>query len=256
MLSNLTAIPRIMRTMNWMNGARLLEIWFSRSSTTRPVYSAPYTTTIRMDSWALTFGRARQVYDRLLLERIWSNQPAKLVVARMLRRKGLLSTQEVSFGRLSDPVPVQDADYVNERGAGTATSFDDLTAALGKFLFRVVVAGTVVPVPAAQGSAPRTAAFRVRVTEVGVYIRDSFDFEGNQSPGCWSDAQPPRFSPILTPAFGPGGGAVFMPQMILTSVGNRDFREWRQRNGRGGDFLVFSDMKRLRLTTPDEFIVS
>ena len=91
------------------------------------------------------------------------------------------------------------------------------------------------------------------MTEVGVYIRDSFDFEGNQPLGCWSDGQPMMFSPVLLP--GTAGGMVFVPELMLTPVGNRDFREWRQRTGKGGDFLVFSDVKRVTLTPPDEFVI-
>src|SRR6516164_3826595 len=118
MLSDLTHIPRIMRRQGWLNGARLLEIWFSRPRAVAPSYSAPDTTTIRMDSWALTFPRARQVYDQLVRDRIWSNTPARQVIARMLRHKGLLVNAVRSFGQLTDPVPQQDVDYINFRAAG------------------------------------------------------------------------------------------------------------------------------------------
>ncbi len=38
-----------------------------------------------------------------------------------------------------------------------------------------------------------------------------------------------------------------------TSVSNEEFRDWRTQNGRGGDFLVFSDVKRMVLNPPDTF---
>jgi hypothetical protein len=155
----MTAIPGIMRTMRWMNGARLLDVWFSRRTAIAPRYSPPDTTTIRMDAWALTFHRAREVYDRMIRERIWSNAPAKVVVARMLRQKGLLTNKEETFGRFADPVPNQDGDYVNERVAGGYTSYDDLTAALGAFVFRVVVAGVVAPVVAPPNLPTGSAGF-------------------------------------------------------------------------------------------------
>jgi hypothetical protein len=253
MLSDLTAIPRIMRSMGWANGARLLDSWFSRSSAVAPAYAMPDTATIRMDAWALSFARAREVYDRLIRERIWANPPAKVVIGRMLRRKGLLSGSSGSFGSLSDPVPLQDADYVNERSAGGYTSFDDLTGALGEFTFRVVVAGNVAPISPAPGQPAGPLGYLVTLTEIGAYIRDSFDFEGNQVLGCWSDGPPMQFSPLMPPMVGYG----YVPaNMMLTPVGNRDFREWRQRSGRGGDFLVFSDMKRVSLTTPDQFVIT
>jgi len=249
MLSNLTNIPRVMRGLSWLNGARLLETWFSRPRAVATSYSAPDTTTIRMDSWALTFPRARQVYDQLVRDRIWSNTPAQRQVASWLRLKGLLGNTQRSFGRLADPVPAQDPDYINQRGAGGYTSFDDMTAALGEFNFRVVIAGTVGPV---GGGRP---GFQVQISEVGVYIRDSFDFEGNQYLGCWSD-NPDGFSPLMPPepGAGMGMGLSFRPP-LFTPVGNRDFRAWRDRTGRGGDFLVFSDLKRIPLNPPDTFVV-
>jgi hypothetical protein len=243
MLSDLTHIPRIMRGKGWLNGARLLDQWFSRGRAVAPAYSPPDTTTIRMDGWVLTFARAKEVYDQLVRERIWSNAAARPVVTAMLRRKGLLGMTPRPFGRLADPVPSQDPDYVNQRPAGGYTHFDDMTAALGNFNLRVVVAGTVAPV------GPGLYGHQVQITEVGVYVRDSFDFEGDQYLGCWSD-NPDGFFPIMPPD--PGAGMSFPPPMF-SPVGNRDFREWRNRTARGGDFLVFSDLKRVPVNPPDTF---
>ncbi len=247
MLSDLTHIPRIMRHEGWQNAAILLDTWFGRLATVAPRYSTPETATIRMDSWVLTFARAREVYERLIQDRIWSNPAARVEIARMLRRKGLLGSVPQPFGRLSDAVSLQDADYINQRAAGGYTDVDDMTAALGNFNLRVVVAGTVRPASAA-GTAGQTG-YQVEIAEVGIYVRDSFDFEGNQYLGCWSD-DPDGFSPIMPPE----PEFSFSPPMF-SPVGNRDFREWRDRTGRGGDFLVFSDMKRLTLNPPDTFVV-
>jgi hypothetical protein len=40
-----------------------------------------------------------------------------------------------------------------------------------------------------------------------------------------------------------------------TAVSNKDFREWRARSGRGGDFFVFSDIKQIVLRSPESFYV-
>src|SRR5262245_31499686 len=252
MLSNLTNIPRVMRSRNWANGARLLESWFSRPVAIAPTYGAPDTTTVRMDSWVLTYSRARDVYDQLVRERIWSNAAARVVVASMLRRKGMLTMRPQTFGRLADPVPLQDPDYINQRPVGNYTTFDDLTAALGHFNLRVLVAGTVAPSAQRAGSA---ATWDVQVNEIGVYVFDSFDFQGDQYLGCWSD-NPDGFSPVMPPSPGAGMGFFDMSPPLFTPVGNRDFREWRNQNGRGGDYLVFSDLKRLTLNPPDRFVVN
>jgi hypothetical protein len=246
-----------MRGKSWLNGARLLDIWFSRQPATSPAYGPPDTTTIRMQTFVLTFARAREVYDQLVREKIWSNQAGKAAVARMLRAKGLLTMapRRVSFGRLADPVPQQDPDYINQRPAGGYGTFDDLTAALGRFNLRVVVAGTVGPVPTGNPRVPAgSSGWEVEVSEVGVYVYDSFDFEGDQYLGCWSD-NPDGFSPVMPSEPAVGMEAMIFRPPLFTPVGNRDFREWRTQNRRGGDFLVFSDMKRVPISPPDRFVV-
>jgi uncharacterized protein DUF6402 len=230
----ITNIPAIMRSHRWENGARLMETWFARPIAIAPAYGPPETATIRMDAWVLTFPRAKQVYDQLMREKIWANAAAQREIATMLRRQGVLTPGSRSFGNLTRAVPLQDADYINYRVVNFGLSnLDDLSAALGNFAFRVLVSGAVA---AASGG----SGYQVTITEVGVYIRDSYDFNGEQFLGYWDD------SDNTVSMFNPLSG---------TSVSNSDFRDWRSRNGRGGDFLVFSDIKRTTLTTPDTFIV-
>lgn len=233
MAITLTNIPGIMRSKGWANGARLLEIWFSRPNAIAPEYGQPDTSTIRMDTWALTFQRARQVYDQLFRERIWANPPAQREIASMLQRKGLIGRTLQSFGNLSQPVQLLDADYVNYRTVGLF-DLDDMTAALGRFTFRVVVVGTITP----ETGSP--ISHRVTITNVGVYIRDSFDFNGNQFLGYWDDSD----------------NSVSMVNFLSgDAVSNADFRSWRSTHGRGGDFLVFSDVKWMSLTSRDSFVI-
>ncbi|MBI4584791.1 MAG: hypothetical protein HY717_12315 [Planctomycetes bacterium] len=230
----LTNIPRIMRSKGWGNGARLMDIWFSRPSAVAPAYGLPDTATIKMDRWALTFARARSVYDQLIRDRIWVNSAAQAEIAKMLRRKGLPASGSAprSFGNLSQPVELQDPDYINQRIVSFGLSdLDDMSAALGNFAFRVVVAGSVAAVSGGRG-------FAVTISEIGVYIRDSFDFNGSQFLGFWDDST--NSVSMVNPLSG-------------TAVSNDDFRAWRRSTSRGGDFLVFSDMKRTSRSPADSF---
>ena len=247
----LTNIPAIMRRHNWRNAARLMDVWFSRPGAVAPAYGAPDTATIRIDSWALTFSRARQVYDQLVRDKIWANAAAQREIGSMLRRRGALSGTERAFGNLTQPVQTQDRDYINQRVVSFGLGdLDDMSASLGNFAFRVLVAGRTTSVrgssPAASRrpptmnlpAVPRGATFQVSITEVGIYIRDSFDFNGDQFLGFWDDSD----------------NSVSMLNFLSgTSVSNEDFRNWRTQNRRGGDFLVFSDIKRIVLSTPDTF---
>lgn len=230
----ITAIPKIMRHRAWGNGARLMEIWFSRASAIHPSYGPPDLHTIRMSSWVLTFHRARAVYDQIMRERIWANSAAQREIAAMLRKRGLLSTapQSRPFGNLTASVPTLDTDYVNQRIVSfNLSDLDDMAAALGNFAFRIVVAGGVAPIP-------KSSRFKVTISEVGVYIRDSYDFDGSQFLGFWDDKD--NSVSMTNPLSG-------------TPVSNDDFRSWRTKTGKGGDFLVFSDLLRTRLPNPDSF---
>lgn len=234
MALDITSIPNIMRHQGWHNAARLMEVWFSRNAAIAPAYSTPETHTIRLRTWLLTFPRASALYRRIQQEKIWCNPAAQKELATYLKRKALLPTEGrvATFGNLAAPAPEIDKSYVNQRPLGFSLGdLDDMTAALGNFVFRVAVAGTVT-------SRPKSRSHLVSVTEVGIYIRDSYDFNGSQFLGYWDPKD--RSVSMINPLSGQG-------------VSNDDFRGWRQRTGKGGDFLVFSDVTRIFLSTPDTF---
>src|SRR5262249_50748579 len=89
---DITRIPPIMRRHNCLNGARLQDVWFAGPANSDPARGTPDTTTIRMDTWALTFQRARDVYNNLVRDKIWANAAAHDVILRMLNRQGKLGT--------------------------------------------------------------------------------------------------------------------------------------------------------------------
>jgi hypothetical protein len=244
----LTNIPKIMRSQSWMMGAALMEDWFSRPLAIEPHYGTPNTGTITM-SWALGYRRAKAVYDKLMKDRIWANPAAQKEVDKMLRGKNLVGPGLQYFGLESRPTPSLDSDYINFRAIGGGdyygtyyggyygyyydSDLDDLVAALGYFVFRLIVGGTVQP-------SSTTGGHEVTITDVGVYIRDSYDFNGDQHLGFWDDSD----NSVSTLNFLSG-----------TRVTNEDFRDWRTKSGRGGDFLVFSDVLWTNLTTPDKFVI-
>jgi hypothetical protein len=129
---------------------------------------------------------------------------------------------------------VLDPDFdINFRAVGGLLDpLDDLTAALARFTFRIVVAGRVEPDAS-------TGRFRVTVTDVGVHVRDSFDFNGSQALGCWN---------VCTNDVGRivcGG----------VDINNTDFDAFRKASGRGGDLKVLSDVKATHLDRPDTFLL-
>jgi hypothetical protein len=80
---------------------------------------------------------------------------------------------------------------------------------------------------------------RITIRRVGTYIYDKYDFEGDQPLGYWN--------------FKTGDVTKDPIAWGYTKVSNSDFRAWRDKNKKGGDFWVYSDIKINNLTPPVSF---
>jgi len=258
----LTNIPRIMRAQGWTHGDKLLSKWFSRAGTQYPNYTAADTSTVTMD-WVLSYPGPKELYDAIFAEQIWSNGPGRKVLAQRLSAWGKLTGFQQTFDQTVKPPSMLEAEYVQYRPYGggysgysgyygssgysssgtsgnlvnlysgiVAGGLNDLIAALGAFTFRVVVAGSVTP------TLPR--GYEVTITKVGVFVRDSFDFEGFQFLGFWNDSN------NTVSAANPLAG---------TPVFNSTFQDYRNTHRMGGDFLTFSDLKVTTLSPPHTFML-
>jgi hypothetical protein len=231
---DITKIPQVMRSNQWMIGAQLLEKWFNDPANADPFTGIHDTTTVTMDKWLLTFPRVQQIYEEMLSQRIWMTDKAKAVIVAMLTQQGKLGLREETFGDFTKPLPLLDKGYIQYQKVGDTLwdPVDDLFAALGRFTLRMVIKGIVKP-------------FRSRhiitIQELGIYARDSYDFNGCQHLGYWNVEQ------------NYGGKNLFRGYPVM----NFDFREWRANCGQGGDYLVFSDLKIIPLNKSEtsEFIV-
>jgi hypothetical protein len=203
-----------MEFMGWKEAAELLETWCERPPATAPRYSAPVTHVIKVD-WVLQFARAKAAYEKILKERIWTNPKSQEQMAGILKRKPRAAGRP--FGDLSRPVTEIDEEWINSRPVESGLALDALAGALGRFHLQVAVAGKLLSIGSGE--------LQVSIEEVGIYVKDSFDFNGSQFLGFWGHRDDP--------------------------VNNDDFRQWRAQNNAGGDFRVFSDVKRTRLTPPD-----
>jgi hypothetical protein len=234
---SITRIPGIMTAMSWSTAAALMNDWFSRPANSTPAAGSPNTSAVTIP-WANGFSRARSVYDGLVADRIWVNDAAQGLLQSRLIGAGLPSGgASRSFGSVSGSAPSLDPDYINYRAVnqGLFTALDGLAGALANFVYRVVVRGRVTDMGASPWYAFGTSrTYQVDLSDVGIYIKDSYDFNGDQDLGCWD---PVANTVGRTGLFGNS-----------TCVGNVDFRTWRAANNRGGDFLVYS--------TPDVLSVS
>lgn len=223
--TQVTDLPKIMAAKGWLKGKALMDRWFSLPANDKPAAGKPDTSTIKME-WVLSFNRAKNVYDDALKDRIWVNGNAQREIVKMLHRSKLLlaAKTDTPFGSLTRPIDAIDRDYVQYR-AVTETKLDDLGAALGKFVFRFAVEGKVSP----ESAGLRT----ITIEKVGVYVWDSYDFNGTQVLGFWDKDD----NSVSDSVWGFGSGSL---------IDNESFRDWRKANSKGGDFYVYSDVKQLK----------
>lgn len=243
---DLTWIPRIMRSKNWNHGAVLMEEWLRRQALVRPAriedtannFGPPLLNVIKMD-WVLDFKRAKDVYDAMIRNKIWTSDKAKPVIGGMLTRTGITAkikanqNDRVPFGDLSSSNVVSIEDNHVQFGALKLLSppMDGLTAALANFSFHLAIMGHALYTQ---------NGIRVTVEKVGIYVKDSYDFinDGTFYIGCLCYDQP-----------------LGSWEQNVGNVSNDTFNNWRRISGRGGDYLIYSDIKVVELTQPDVFIV-
>jgi RHS repeat-associated protein len=236
-------IAEVMRRRNFMNGHRLLTRWMAAPAGNSD-RGVPDTTTLRMDSWVLTFARAKEAYIELVWGAGFVNGPGKREIVNVLRRTGKLDKGANDY-QLYDfvSVPVVDVDrdrnFIQERGVGDYTTdpVDDMSAAIGQFLMRVLIKGRVCQQDL------------IYVDEVGVYVKDDYNFTDDpntsqayisQILGVWNKE---------TLYIGPN-------PLLGDLVNNETFKQWRIKTHRGGDQLVFSDVKVTKLPKAQIFRVS
>lgn len=116
---------------------------------------------------------------------------------------------------------------------------DDLYGSLGNFaVYAAVTKATIFK--------PTDKQYFVTVSEIGLYVRDTFDFNGPQYLGHWSKE---GMGILLAGGIGnrlnsewklPG----WSPELgIVQPLNNSDFRDFRNNFGVGGDLLLFSDVR-------------
>jgi len=223
---DLLKLPDVMDAKGWREGAILLRQWFSQT----PTGGVTDSTTITMN-WVLSFARAKTEFDTIFKEKLYVNDAAQKQIRELLKKISLGTGGKFNF---NFPVTILDPvfDIQFRPVGGMLDPQDGLKAALGRFTFRMVVGGSVWRNPVTSRNE------KVLITDVGVHVRDSFDFEGFQPLGCWN---------ICTNDVG----------IICSSGGefvyNSSFREWRKLHGKGGDFKVLSDVESKTLDKPEIF---
>ncbi len=116
---------------------------------------------------------------------------------------------------------------------------DDMYGALGKAIVKVGVVGHAL-----SEQNPETKEVRnlFHVEYLGFYVRDHYDFNGLQYLGTWTeDRVLTRAETVLTMT-AHGQVIIRLKDGPFAAVTNGDFREYRNKTGKGGDFIIYSDI--------------
>ncbi|MFM0338964.1 DUF6402 family protein [Paraburkholderia fungorum] len=286
-LFDIQEIPGAMRKNSMSKSAMLMEKWFAGElnySSTDDDEKAeinqdgkPYppdmydTTTITLD-WVLNFRRAKEQYDALVNAAIRTPramQQLSLTLSRYKRSSIDLDTWMLSGQRLTNlhkhfqfqHVGVEStlsqkiSQFIDSNMTNRGMP-DDLTGALGSFNFYAAIAY-------AEFNGDATVA---KVKGIYVYVRDNYTFtdkpgEASQYLGHWC-----RKGVVIVP-YNAGASILDKPWLpyvdypvavgdvrvsgnIYYPVKNSSFRQWALRHKRGGDFVIYSDMRFVPIYPP------
>ena len=269
-------VPKAMRKLHMPMAAKLQERWFAGQENysqspgllqkeidqngLRYSLAMVDTTTVKMD-WVLSFARAKRVFDKLISDNLQSPGAIDTLRRQLTpykNRREVLgwNVAQSDFFEYHRRFQFQRAavnatwgQRISEYLVRTETAGgvpDDLTGALGSFNFYAAVRY-------AYFDHPKRHAV---VTDVSVYVRDPYEFSDDQYLGHWS-ASHVAVVPAHQLAAGSGwlaypvvDGSIHEKDNVLYPVTNGDYRNWRQKHGRGGDFMIYTDRISVRLARP------
>jgi hypothetical protein len=274
----ITDLPDIMeKRENWPIAAASMRRWFAKPANTMsmdvktgktPMDMLPgnllETEILTMD-WALGFSRVQIAYNTLITEK-WNN-PAAIGQMGVRVRAAIAAGAGANvkpgkpwrFGNLAAATPAVDRmSQVNFIVVGDLRDpLDDFYGAVGKGTLNVAVAGSVTSLPGGKLS--------LVVDTLGVYLRDTYDFVGQQKLGVWTEKGIDRstldeavnyyisqYPPIAIEPPDPKTAPKDDPDKRY-SVSNADFNRYRDKFSLGADFVSVSDVRTVKLPSPQTF---
>ncbi|MES2529854.1 MAG: DUF6402 family protein [Pseudomonadota bacterium] len=278
-LFDLQKIPDAMRKVGMPVAAKLQERWFagqenySRSAQdlsneidqngARYAPAFADSTTVDM-KWVLSFVRAKKALDELVQKQLQTpnalrnlkvsltpHQDSKDIVAWNAAGSDFLQYHkkfQFQFQPVNSSIGQKFSEFMRQEATGLGIP-DDLTGALGAFNFYAAVRCAWFD-RSARGSVVAV------VTHISVYVRDAYEFSGDQYLGHWN-ARHIAIVPAHQ-AVGGGGHSEWLRQPIKDGkegdffypVTNADYRDWRQSHRQGGDFIIYTDRLSIRLDPP------
>jgi hypothetical protein len=244
--TKIESIPSAMRQMGWIVSAQLMERWLHS-----PAWMLPHSwkgegtpdprsmslahldqRIVRMD-WAKSHPRVRGAMGELRAK--MANDAAKKLLRKRLADLAWGANTRIGFGsRQHSAIQLEQVCQSNWHGFGSKLdTMDDMYGSLGIATLKVALIGEAM-------RDARTGRLALRVTDAGFYIRDTYDFNGPQYLGTWTNIGVLNKAQVLANAA--MDGMSFRWGKPSSHVSNRDFEVYRRTTGFGGDFVVYSDV--------------
>ncbi len=255
-------IPGVMRSrLGWPVAAALMERWFRGAAFEMPdtiksgqrhlvdLNSAQLDEDTVTMQWALGFARVQAAMSRLQAQ--WNSLAGIQRLQGQVTLQAPGQTQPWRFGNLNQPAKILDATcQVNRLKVGRfGDPMDDFYGAMGEATLKIAVSGMVTSQERGKAS--------VAIDELAFYLRDSYDFNddsflsqplGFWGPGGVEHTPKTALAIPVTEQWMHADAAEADRQCYL--VQNQHFRKWRALYGLGGDFMIVSDVHRVRLPFP------
>ena len=232
-------IANAMKKMGWTVASSLMQRWADGASSTMteavklgtvaPTSPRQLDQSLVSMSWVKKFSRANAAYKTVIANAL---NPAGVKQLRNQLAEAGWKSGAFALGSKSFDAATLDATCQTNfvPVGGLFDTLDDFYGAMGKASIKVAVVGNVKQTPA------KSHVFIVDA--LGVYLRDTYDFNGSQPLGVWNkDRCLSKAEMVLR--FNSPIVALFDG---FESVGNADFRDWRTKTGKGGDYVVYSNV--------------
>ncbi|MEZ2876264.1 DUF6402 family protein [Pseudomonas lundensis] len=249
----LSRLPGAMRAMGWHTSAALMQRWFDSPAWAMPEAwkedkTQPHPSSInpiqRDESivkmeWAIGFERCRKAVEVAESRLATPNGVKRLT--DLLTKAGWSGKGSQPLGHY--PMSALQMDVISQVNfavfGGTWDVLDDMYGALGNATLKVGVVGEAFT---ERNPATKQLRHLFHVERVGFYIRDHYDFNGLQYLGTWTEDR------VLTKAETAftlslhGQLVLRLKEGPFAAVTNGDFRDYRDKTGKGGDFIIYSDV--------------
>jgi len=249
----LSRLPAAMRNMGWDTAAALMQRWFDspawqmpeewKEKDTQPdpmsLSAAQCDESIVKMDWAMKFERCRNAVA-LAESRLATPNAAKQLQKR-LKKAGWKGESSFELGFYNMSALQMDAfSQINFADFGKSwDALDDMYGALGRATLKVGVVGKVF---AEEDPTSRKTYLYFRIEYAGFYIRDHYDFNGLQYLGTWTDDRVLTKAETVLTLTAHGQVIIRLKDGPFAVVTNGNFREYRNKTGKGGDFVIYSDV--------------